>query len=108
MLTTSYHPKINEEIKGVLQLAKNNRVGDWYLYQDHTEIRIYGCQLTLYKFPKYLPMRIFALEYFRKIIKFDEVNFLSARKKTQFKMKNQLGPFICNTREVGPEVDNIL
>jgi len=53
-------------------------------------------------------MRIFALEYFRQIINSDEVNFLSARKKTQFKMKNQLGPFICNNNEAGLEVDKIL
>lgn len=28
MLTNIYQPRINEEIKKVLQLAKNNRVGD--------------------------------------------------------------------------------
>lgn len=48
-------------------------------------------------------MRIFALEYFRHIIKLDDVNFLLARKKTQFKIKNQLGPFICNNREAGEQ-----
>ena len=53
-------------------------------------------------------MRIFALEYFRQIINLDEVNFLAARKKTQFKMKNQFGPFICNNREAGPKADKIL
>ena len=53
-------------------------------------------------------MRIFALEYFRQFINFDEVNFLAARKKTQLKMKNQLAPFIRNKREVGPEADKIL
>jgi len=53
-------------------------------------------------------MRIFALEYFRQIINSDEVNFLSAKKKTQFKIKNQLGHFICNNREAGPKADNIL
>ena len=53
-------------------------------------------------------MRIFALEYFRKIINSDEVNFLSARKKTKFKMKNQLGPFIWNNRESIPEADKLL
>lgn len=88
MLTSSYQPRINDEIKRVLQLAKNSRVGDWYLYQDHIEIRIYRCQLTPYRLPKYLPMRIFASEYFRQIINSDEVNFKSARNKTQFKMKN--------------------
>ena len=53
-------------------------------------------------------MRIFALEYFRKIINSGKVNFLSARKKTQFKIKNQLGPYICNNREAGEEADKIL
>ena len=53
-------------------------------------------------------MRIFSLEYFREIINSDEVNFLTIRKKTYLKMKNQLGPFICNNREAGPEADKML
>lgn len=81
MLTSKTQPRINPEIKRVLQLAKNNKVGDWYLYQKHTEIRIYGCELAPYKLPKYLPMRIFSLEYFRQIISSDEIHFLAYRKK---------------------------
>ena len=53
-------------------------------------------------------MRIFALEYFKQMINSDDVHFLFARKKTHFKMKNQLGPFICNNREARPEADKIL
>ena len=63
-------------------MAKNSKVGDWYLYQNHTEIRIYGYELAPYKFPKYLPMRIFSLEYFRQIISSDEIHFIDYRKKT--------------------------
>lgn len=37
-----------------------------------------------------------------------EANFVSAKKRTQFKVKNQLGPFICNSREAGQEADEIL
>jgi len=99
MVTSTIQPRISQEINRELQLAKKSKVGDWYLYQNHTEIRVYGYQLAPYKLPKYLLMRIYALEYFRKIINLDEVNFLSARKKTQFNMKNQLGPFICLNRE---------
>ena len=105
MLTNGPQPRISQEIKMVLQLAKNNKVGDWYLYQNHTEIIVYGCQLAPYKLPKYIPMRIFSLEYFRQIINSDEVNFLAVKKKTQFKMKNQFGPFICNNKEAGPEIN---
>ena len=48
-------------------------------------------------------MRLFALEYIREIINSDLVNFLAAKRKTQFKLKNQVGPFICDSREVGAE-----
>lgn len=42
MLTSNTRPRISQDIKRVLQLAKNNKVGDWHLYQSHTEIRVYG------------------------------------------------------------------
>jgi len=38
----------------------------------------------------------------------DEFNFVSAKKRTQFKVKNELGPFICNSREARQEADLIL
>lgn len=78
------------------------------MYQNHTEIRISGCMLAPYKLPKYLPMRLFALEYYRKIIGADETNFVNAKKKANFKIKYQLGPFICNYREASCEADLIL
>ena len=33
---------------------------------------------------------------------------MAAKKKSQFKMKGQVGPFICNTRVEGEEVDKLL
>lgn len=108
MLTSNTQPRISLDIKRVLQLAKNSKVGDWYLYQNHNEIKVYGCQLAPYIFPKYLPMRIFSLECFRHIINSNEVHFLFSRKKTQFKVKNQLGPFICKNREARPEAVRLL
>jgi len=53
-------------------------------------------------------MRLFALEYIREILNSDENHFLSTKKKTQFNIKNQIGPFICNTRNAGKEVDRCL
>lgn len=108
MMTSKTQPRISQEIKRVLLFSNNNKLGDWYLHQNHSKMRVYGCQLAPYKLPKYLPVRIFSLEYFKKIINSDEVNFLTVRKKTQFKIKNQLGPFICNNREDRPEVEKIL
>jgi len=53
-------------------------------------------------------MRLYALEYFRKMINANEINFVNAKKKANFKIKYQLGPFICNSTEAGTEAELIL
>ena len=53
-------------------------------------------------------MRLFSLEYYRHIISVNETNFVNAKKKANFKIKDKLGPFICNSREAGREADLIL
>ena len=73
---------ISLEIKKVLQLLEKSITGDWYLYQNHTKIRLYGSNLLPCKQPKYVPMRVFALEYIRQILNSDSVNFFVAKKKT--------------------------
>jgi len=105
MLLGSPPPRNSADIRRVLQLSKQYKLGDWYLYQNHTEIRIYGCELPPYKIPKYLPMRLFALEYYRQMINSDDVHFVRTKKKAQMRTKYHLDPFICNSREAGKEVD---
>ena len=98
LFMSSPPPRLTDEMQRILQLSKVYSIGDWYFYQNYTVIKIYGCELPPYRLPKYVPMRLFALEYFRQIINFDEVHFLFSKKKTQFKVKNQMGPFIFNNR----------
>jgi len=73
MLIGSPLPRISDDIKRILQLSKQYRVGDWYLYQNHTEIRVYGCEFPPYKLPKYVRMILFSLEYYRKMINSNEI-----------------------------------
>ena len=102
-------PRLTDEMQKILQLSKNYSIGDWYFYQDHTVIRIYGCELAPYRLPKYVPMRLFALEYFRQFGNADMVHFYSRSKKAQLKIRHQLGPFIFNKREEAwEEADKIL
>ena len=82
MLTNIEKPRISDEMKKILQLSEHTRTGDWYLYEKHTEIRVFGSNLLPYKIPKYVPMRIFALEYIRKILDSDSINFLATKNKT--------------------------
>jgi hypothetical protein len=108
MLNNNTEPRINEEIQRVLHLSDQAKTGDWYLYQNHTEIRVYGCEFPPYRLPKYLPVRIFALEYIRKMVNSDDIHFVAAKKKSQLRIKTQIGPFICNNRSTGEEEDNLL
>lgn len=100
--------RITGDMKKILQLFKQYRIGDWYLYQNYTEIKMYGCQLCPFKLPKYVPMRLFALEYFRQLINVDLFHFCSTKKKAQLRIKNQLGPFVINFRDTWKEAKKIL
>jgi hypothetical protein len=108
MLSGRPEPRINEEIHRILHLSDLAKTRYWYLYQNHTEIRVYGCELAPYKIPKYLPMRIFSLEYIRQMINSDDIHFVSLKKKQQLKIKGKIGSFICNSRGVGEEANKIL
>ena len=58
--------------------------------------------------PKYLSIRIFALEYIRQMVNSDDIHFVSVKKKQQLKIKTQIGYFICNNRDAWEEADNLL
>jgi hypothetical protein len=103
MLSGRPEPRINDEVQRILHLSDNTKTGDWYLYKYYTEIRVYGWDLAPYKLPKYLPVRIFSLEYIRQIINFDDIHFVSLKKKQQLRIKGQIGSFICNNRGTGKD-----
>jgi hypothetical protein len=108
MLSGMPEPRINDEVRRILHLSDNAKTGDWYLYQNHTEVRVYGCELAPYKLSRYVPVRIFALEYIRQIMNSDDIHFVSLKKKQQLRIKGQIGSFICNSRGTGEEADRML
>jgi hypothetical protein len=72
------------------------------------EIRVYGCELAPYKLPRYVLVRIFSLEYIRKMINSDDIHFVYLNKKQQLRIKGQIGYSICKIRVVGEEADKLL
>jgi hypothetical protein len=108
MLSGMPEPRINDEVQRILHLSDNVKTGDWYLCQNHTEIRVFECELEPYKLPRYVPVRIFALEYIRQIMNSDHIHFVSLKKKQQLRIKGQIGSFICNSRGAGEEADRML
>ena len=87
MLSDRQELRINEEIQRILHLSDLAKTGDWYLYQNHTEIRIYGCEMAPYKLSRYFPVRIFTLEYIRQMINLDDIHFVAFKKKQQLRIK---------------------
>lgn len=82
MLNITIELRISEGIKKIIYLIEQDKTSDWYLYQKYTEIGMYWCELPLYKLPRYLPMRVFFLQYIRHMIKSDEINFVDVKKKS--------------------------
>ena len=90
--------RLSYDMQKILQLSKNYKIGDWYFYESHTVIRMYGSELCPYRLPRYVPLRLFALEYYRQLISLDLTHFHSTKKKAQLKFKDQLGPFLMNKK----------
>ena len=101
--------RLTDEMQRILQLSKSYSIGDWYFYQHHAIIRMYGCELPPYRLPKYVPMRLFSLEYFRQFGNVDVLHFSGKGKKAQLKVRNQLGHFFYTQRQEGwREADRML
>jgi hypothetical protein len=108
MLSGRLEPQINDKVQRILHLSDNTKTRDWYLYQNHTKIRVFRCELAPYKLPNYVPVRIFTLEYIRQIMNLDDIHFVSLKKKQQLRIKGQIGSFICNSHGAGEEADQML
>jgi len=81
-----------------LNISKEDKFGDWHLYQKYTKIQIYGCEIPPNRLPFFVPIRILSLEYSRQTLNMDELYFVLNKKKPQFKLKAHVGPYIVNTR----------
>jgi len=100
-------PRISPECKTLLQLSPNKGVGDWYIFENYTKIRVYGSELRPFLLPIFLTPRIFALAYIGKTLNLDDIHFVSRKYKANFKLKKEVGPFIVNTRSTLQVTKNI-
>ena len=42
MIFQTIFPRISQELKDLLQLSLDTRTRDWYIFQNHIVIRVYG------------------------------------------------------------------
>jgi len=72
-------PRVFPEVKKLLQLGLDRNMGDWYLFQNHTEINIYDFEFQPFLLPIFLTMEIFYLEHIRQRLDSNYVHFSSKK-----------------------------
>ena len=90
-------PEMIHEMQSTPQLA----TGDWFLYADHTILRVYGFGGKPYRLPAFLTPRIFAMEFIRKKLACDELHCSDKSRKVPrtFRIPTEMGPFIVKNRQ---------
>ena len=68
------------------------KCGDWFIFEEHAEIRLYGAFVKPYRLPKFVPMRLLSLEFIRQSLNLDQVHFVPMNKVFFFKFPKKLGP----------------
>ena len=91
-----------------LHLQTENKIGDWFLYQDYTIIRIYGYEEQPYRLLAFLTPRIFSLEVLRQRLHSYELHFSSKKQSSNFKVPITIGLFIVKNKATIELIDDIM
>ena len=75
-------PKVFPEMRKILQLSHSKMIGDWFLTEFGTIIRLYGFVHQPYILPTFLTARVFSLELIRQILTVEEEHFLNYKKSS--------------------------
>ena len=75
-------PRVFPEMKQMLQLLNSKNIGDWFLTEVGTTIKLYSFVHQPYILPTFLIMRVFFVELIQKILIGEEEHFLSYKKRS--------------------------
>ena len=101
-------PRVFLEMRQMLQLSKSNKIGDWFLSDFGTTIRLYGYVHSPYILPAFLTPGIFYLELIRKKLMVEEEHFLNFKKCSNLVFPWKLGPYTVRNRDALPLVSKFL
>lgn len=108
VLFDSLSPRISIELKTHLQLSLDTRIGYWYLFENHTILRVYGFEEEPFLLPAFLTPNIYALEYIKKRFASDHEHFAKYHKTITFKLPYTIGPFSAKNRKARDITDDLL
>ena len=95
-------------MKSWLQAGKSQSTGDWFLFEDYTEIRVYGAEVAPYWLPVFPVIRVYALEYIRQALKADQLHFFPTKTGYILRLPIEIGPFVVKSRHALPIVEKML
>ena len=78
------------------------------MFDDYTEIRVYGANVPPYRLSLFPAMWAFALEYICQTMKADQFHFVPAKKGYILKLPTTIGPFTVNSRHTLSIVETLL
>lgn len=86
----------------------DNQIGDWFLYQNYTIIKIYGSEEQPYRLPSLLTPRIFSLEVLRQKLHSYELHFSRKKQSSNFKVPITIGTFTVKNKATIELIDDIV
>ena len=101
-------PRVFPEMRQMLQLSKIKKIGDWFLSDFGTTIRLYGFIHPPYILPSFLTPRIFFFELIPKKLMVEEEHFLNFKNSSNLIFPWELGPYTVRCRVSLPLVSILL
>ena len=95
-------------MRKMLQLSNSKKIGDWFLIEFGTTIRLYGFLHPPYILPAFLTPEVFFLELIRQKLILEEEHFLTFKKILSLIFPWELKPYTVRSRDALPLVANLL
>ena len=89
-------PRVIEMMRSHLQTGFEV-IGDWFLYDEYTKIRLYGFPGYPFLLHAFLTNRIFSLEFARQRIHIEKSHFLNIKKGCNISFHYTIGPFVVKS-----------
>ena len=80
-------------------MSHSKRIGDWFITEFRTIIRLYGFVHQPYILPTFLTARVFSLELINQRLTVEEEHFLNYKKSSNFIFPWEVGPYIVRRRD---------
>lgn len=89
-------------------MSQDKGVGDWYLFKEHSILRIYDSETNSYLLPTFLTLRMCVLEFIRHKFDSNYIHFSSTNQPITFKLPKKIGPLMVKRGTPKSIVEDIL